>query len=218
MLGLNQLCGFGAGGVEVPTVIGQAFGGGYYAGQISTSANGVATHYLIVAPKATGENSSKQWKTAATSTAGTDSLFDGLSNSDAMNNASHPAAQFCRGLTIAGFTDWYLPAWKELEVLYFYLKPNTSVNNAVGSNAYAVSPEPISTNYSAGAPAQTSVLAFRSGGAEALGGAGGNETYWSSTQITSANAERIYFDNGNPLAESKSVQFYYVRAIRRVAI
>ena len=33
-----------------PTVIGQAYGGGFYAGQISTTANGVATHYLIIAP------------------------------------------------------------------------------------------------------------------------------------------------------------------------
>ena len=37
----------------VPSVIGEAWGGGYYGGKISTSGNGVATHYLIVAPKST---------------------------------------------------------------------------------------------------------------------------------------------------------------------
>lgn len=35
-----------------------------------------------------------------------------------MNNASHPAAQFCRSRTIGGFTDWYLPAKNELNVIY----------------------------------------------------------------------------------------------------
>jgi hypothetical protein len=36
--------------MSIPTTIGQAFGGGFYAGQISTTANSVATHYLIVGP------------------------------------------------------------------------------------------------------------------------------------------------------------------------
>jgi hypothetical protein len=37
-------------GEAAPTVIGQAFGGGFYAGDISTTANSVATHYLVLAP------------------------------------------------------------------------------------------------------------------------------------------------------------------------
>ena len=43
-----------------PTVIGEAYGGGYYAGKIT---QGGSTYYLIVAPKSSGEHSSKQWKT-----------------------------------------------------------------------------------------------------------------------------------------------------------
>ena len=63
----------------LPTTIGQAYGGGFYAGKIAVGGGGVATHYLIVAPKASGENSSLAWGpsgvttgiTAAGSTQGT---------------------------------------------------------------------------------------------------------------------------------------------------
>jgi hypothetical protein len=48
--------------------IGDAYEGGYYAGEISTSGNGVATHRLVVAPKSSGQSSSKAWKTSNTST------------------------------------------------------------------------------------------------------------------------------------------------------
>jgi hypothetical protein len=40
-------------GPPVPGGIGAAYGGGFYAGSIGVS--GVATHYLVVAPKASGE-------------------------------------------------------------------------------------------------------------------------------------------------------------------
>ena len=89
--------------------IGQAYGGGFFAGQISTAGNGVATHNLVVAPFSSGE-SIKRWKTTQTTTSGTSSVIDGPTNSSNMNNATHPAAQFCEGLTIGGFSDWYMPA------------------------------------------------------------------------------------------------------------
>ena len=38
----------------IPAVIGEAFGGGYFAGYISHTADGNPTHALIVAPRATG--------------------------------------------------------------------------------------------------------------------------------------------------------------------
>lgn len=114
--------------------IGDSYGGGYFAGQISTSANGVATHNLVVAPVSSGESASKQWKTSDTETTGTTSFIDGPSNSSTMNNASHPAAQFCEGLSIGGYTDWYMPAKNELEILYFNLHPTTTVNSPAGGN------------------------------------------------------------------------------------
>ena len=119
--------------------IGAAYQGGFFAGQISTAGNGIADYNLVVAPKSSGENSSKQWKTSNTSTAGTTSVIDGPTNSSNMNNASHPAAQFCEGLTIGTFSDWYMPAKNELEVCYFNLKPTTASNNTgSGTNTNAV--------------------------------------------------------------------------------
>ena len=108
--------------------IGAAFGGGFYAGQISTAGNGIADYNLVVGPVASAENTNKQWKTSDTSTTGTSSVIDGPTNSSNMNNASHPAAQFCEGLTIGGFSDWYMPANNELEICYYNLKPTTQAN------------------------------------------------------------------------------------------
>jgi hypothetical protein len=195
-----------------PTVIGQAYGGGYYAGKISVAGNGVASHYLIVAPKSSGENSSKEWKNATTNSAPT-SVIDGPTNSSNMNNTSHPAAYFCEGLTIDGYSDWYMPAKNELEVLYYFLKPTTGANNASGSNANAVSPEPISTFYSSGSPAQTSAAAFQSGGAEAFAA----DVYWASTQTGASSAWYQNFSNGAQGGDGK-YYLHYVRAVRRIPV
>ena len=45
---------------------GDVYEGGFFAGQISTAGNGVADYNLVIAPKSSGENSSKQWKTSNT--------------------------------------------------------------------------------------------------------------------------------------------------------
>ena len=66
--------------VPPPTTIGQAYGGGFYAGQIAVGGGGVATHYLIVAPKATGEASGKTWGTYGVTT-GFTSVINGPTNS-----------------------------------------------------------------------------------------------------------------------------------------
>jgi hypothetical protein len=202
----------GGSGASVPTVIGQVFGGGFYAGQIGVS--GVATHYLVVGPVASAQ-STLQWKTTNTSTAGTTSVIDGPANSAAMNDASHPAAQFCEGLTIGGQTDWYMPAKNELEVCYFNLKPTTTANNTgSGINANAVPAR--ASNYTSGNPAQTSASDFQNTGAEDFD-AGGMVFYWSSTQATTAYAWRQPFNTGQQDYSGKDNSFK-VRAIRRVAV
>ena len=102
---------------EAPPAIGSAFGGGFFAGQISTAGNGIADYNLVVGPVASAQNQ-LQWKTSNTSTAGTSSVIDGPANSAAMNDAAHPAAQFCEAVTAGGFTDWYLPSQNELNQMY----------------------------------------------------------------------------------------------------
>jgi hypothetical protein len=146
--------------------IGQFYQGGYFAGYISHTSNSTATHGLIVAPKETGESSSLQWKTTATTTSGTSSLYDGAANTASMSNANHPAANYCAGLTIDGYSDWYLPAPYELDIAYFNLKPTTTSNSDAGENPFSV-PERTG-EYTAGNPTQTSVSIFQSGGSQAF--------------------------------------------------
>lgn len=192
--------------------IGAAYGGGFFAGQISTAGTGVADYNLVIAPKSSGENSSKQWKTSTTSTSGTSSVIDGPTNSANMNNASHPAAEFCEGLTIGGFSDWYMPAKNELEVCYYNLKPTTASNNTgAGTNTNAVPSR--GSNYTAGTPAQTSATDFQTGNTEAFAAL----DYWSSTENSASNGWRQAFSDGFQAGSSKDAS-NYVRAVRRVAV
>ena len=195
----------------MPLVIGQAYGGGFFAGQISVSS---VIYNLVVGPKATAYNSGKQFRTSTPSNDPT-SVIDGPANSATMNSATYPAAQFCEGLTVGGYTDWYMPAKNELEVCYFYLKPETTTNNTSwGSNANAVSPEPVSTNYTSGTPVQTSATVFQTGNAESYE----TSTYWTSTESSSTAAWSQGFSNGTQnsgyFTKTSSIA---VRAVRRVA-
>lgn len=204
----------GNSGIVLPA-IGDAFEGGFFAGLISHTANGVATHALIVAPAASGYNGEAplQWKTGNTTTAGTTSSFDGAANSANMNDASHPAAQYCEGLSIGGFTDWYLPARYELDIAYENLKPTTTSNNTSwGINDYSVPKRTV--NRSAGTPAQTSVAAFQSGGAEDFVAG----SHWSSTESSTFTAWMLYFISGSQVSGTYKDNGLYVRAFRKLAL
>jgi hypothetical protein len=193
-------------------VIGQSYQGGYYAGQISTSGNGIANFNLVIAPVSSGQDISEAFKTTNTGTAGTSSVIDGPTNSSNMNNASHPAAQFCEGLSIGGYSDWYMPAKNELEVCYYNLKPTTDTNNTnSGTNTNAVPSR--GSNYTSGTPAQTSASDFKDTGAEDFL----TQNYWSSTEVATYFAWRQNFYNGqqNYAYKTNSVA---VRAVRRVAV
>ena len=208
----------------IPAVIGESFGGGYFAGYISHTADGNPTHALIVAPRATGATGTGytqtidlQSKTTNTTTAGTTSSFDGAANTAAMVTAGiadHPAANFCKNLSIGGYTDWYLPAQYELDIAYFNLKPSTQANNTSwGSNVYSVPLRDI--NNTATYPAQTPLTAFNTT-AEAFVAA----QHVSSTQSPFVGGVWFCaFDSG--LLDYFSVNkttLYRVRAFRRIAL
>jgi hypothetical protein len=201
--------------------IGDAFEGGFFAGLISHTADGVPTHALIVAPRATGSTgtgtftANLQWKTTQSITAGTTSSFDGAANTAAMVTAGitdHPAANFCVNLSIGGFTDWYLPARYELDIAYENLKPTTTNNGTNwGINPYSVPERTV--NRTAGDPAQTSVSAFQSTGAEPFGA----DSHWSSTEFSSTNAWVLDFPNGVQPTSTKT-GIPRVRAFRKFAL
>ena len=203
--------------VPPPSVIGQAYGGGYYAGQIGVS--GVATHYLIVGPVASAESTNKQYKNANTATAGADSDIDGPQNTaDIVADGSstvYPAGHFCNDLVIGGYSDWYMPAKNELDVCYFNLKPTTTSNDtSFGINANAVPAR--ASNYTAGTPAQTSATDFKSTGSEDFA----NARYWSSTEFSATKVWVQNFATGSQLNYLKTYSYnsLRVRAIRRVAV
>jgi hypothetical protein len=209
------------GSQPIPAVIGESFGGGYFAGYISHTADGNLTHALIVAPRATGATgtgytltTSLQWKTATTTTTGTTSPFDGAANTAAMVTAGiadHPAAEFCKNLNIGGFSDWYLPARYELDIAYFNLKPSTADNSTSwGTNIYAVPQRNI--NWTTTYPAQTTLSTFNTS-TEAFA----ESTHWSSTESAVTSGWRLNFANGLQGVATKT-GFHRVRAFRRIAL
>jgi hypothetical protein len=205
-----------------PTVIGEAWGGGYYAGKISTSGNGVATHYLIVAPAST-ESLGLSWG-SYNQTIYADSVIDGPFNTTLLANAGSQAASYCKNLTTGGYTDWYLPAKNELEVLYYFLKPTTDSNNTAfgsGSNANAVSPEPLNTPYTSGSPSQTTATAFKYNQSQAFYPKPGypNYPYWTSTGFyDNVYAWYQQMDAGLQQTIARNNTSCMTRAVRRIPV
>lgn len=164
--------------------IGAPFQGGFYAGKFF-GADG-KPYALIVAPKAGGETECA-FKTERSADPGARSLRDGLANSEAMNDAAHPAAKFCRALAIGGFRDWYLPSRHEAALLAETLMPG---------GGYV--------------PEQTTAEAFREGGPEAFSRA----WYWTSTEWSAGYAWYQDFDGGTQGYDGKDWSSR-VRAVRK---
>jgi len=200
----------------IPT-IGSAYAGGFYAGQIGT--DGVATHFLVVAPKASGQSSITLPYSSSLSITGSSSNINGPANTAtliALGGSSYPAANFCNNLVTGGFDDWYMPAINELKVCYVNLKPGTASN--VTSLASGENPNSIpvrTTAYTAGSPAQTSVSAFQLGGSEAFD----QSNYWGNEKSSSPYYRAYYmaFYNGYR-ADALKTNERRIRAVRRVAV
>jgi hypothetical protein len=205
----------------IPAVIGEPFGGGYFAGYISHTADGNPTHALIVAPRADGATgtgytltTNYQWKTENTATANTASSFDGAANTAAIVSAgigNHPATQFCVNLSIGGFADWYLPARFELEIAYFNLKPTTAANaNNLGTNIYAIPQR--NSNWTAAYPTQTALTAFNTSAEAFIAG-----DHWVSTTTAATTASVMPLSSGG-LGNNPKTTATPVRAFRRIAL
>tara|TARA_R110002126_G_scaffold34819_2_gene107547 strand:- start:1233 stop:1916 length:684 start_codon:yes stop_codon:yes gene_type:complete len=199
--------------------IGSAYGGGFFAGQISTAGNGIADYNLVIGPVSSAQSGIVKWKNANTATAGADSDINGPQNTADMvadgNSTVYPAAHFCNDLVIGGFSDWYMPAKNELEVCYYNLKPTTTANlTASGINPNAVPAR--ASNYTSGDPAQTSATDFKDTGTEDFVA----DYYWCSTEFTATNARLQYFLDGLQGHGTKDGVYApsRVRGVRRVAV
>ena len=216
MSGVNQVAFMNQrsfGPPAAPAEIGAAYGGGFYAGMYLT---GDVYYFLVICPAAAGATTNKKYQTNTTTVSGADSVIDGAQNTADLIAAAttHDAASFCNDINTGGYTDWYLPAKYEIEMLYFYFKPGTGGNKTtVGANIYTVPPRPNNyTDGSNGVPAPTTVSAFQSSGAEELNTA----LHWSSTETAYNAAWGKQFNTGFGEVLLKTSR-NKVRAVRRVA-
>lgn len=106
--------------IELPTTIGEEFGGGYYVGDLKLLDGPNAGVYAIIFAPPTPAVT-LPYKTTATETPGADNESDGALNTAAMvadDITTHPAGEFCVTYSREGLADWYLPSRDELRLIW----------------------------------------------------------------------------------------------------
>ena len=204
---------------EIPTQLGQEFGGGFFCGYYSLNADGVATHSLIIAPKAAR---SLEVFAASTSTpaVSTNNDYDGLANTNAMmavGASEYPAAAHCANYTGGGFTDWYLPSRNEFHAGVRAIRSQSGESNNAYNNTYAC-PQLLTYNYRIG-PTKQPIFYIWANDYQ-------NISYWTSTEVPgirgnpSTNAYKITLYDGFPSGgyNATKTSNQYVIPFRRVAI
>lgn len=208
----------------VPDTPGTIYRGGFYVGKIRVNGD---VYALILAPKEGGQDPIPLiWANTNDAHPGTTSMNDGWSNTQALvalGIDNFQAAKFCKGLTIGGFNDWYLPSVDEVEMIYRAFKPYAILNNVRSSGApngvsgYNPSSVPIGVAYTPSNPAQTTVTAFIEGNSEAIIDVSGS--MWTSTQSPIVAYPWMQnFTNGYQVQSKPKTASNITRAVRRELI
>ena len=205
----------------------------------------MATYRIIDAPKSSGENSAIAIKNANTALpTACQTLTEGWKGTLAMvaadNSTVYPAAWWARGLSIGGYTDWYVPARDELELSWRNLKPTADANYASADRPTGATPSymnlgslgdtanthglnnnsnPTGAAYTTGSPAQVAAgIGFRTGETNAF--AYGSYFYWSCSEYSTTGAWGQLWISGYPGYQNftNKTYAYYVRAVRRSVI
>lgn len=174
------------GGDDLPSEIGQPFGGGFYAGDFEYPDG---RWFKLIVSGANDELTNTAWKTTNSSTVDTDSEYDGWANTQAMILAGahlHPAANFASIINEeSSINDWYLPAKDEMALICQNLRRSSP----------------------------TAPPNFQSGGSEAFHQ---NDYYWTSTQHSTAHAwQQSFYVDGDQAYNAKD-SGRRVRLIRRI--
>ena len=216
--------------------IGLANEGGFYAGNVVSDEDNQT--YAIIVSDGNGDSvqtgaGTFQWRTSNTAASWAQYLSDGKTIMDYIaqyeNFSEFPAFEWIQnnlnaGSGLNGYTDWYLPARDELELIYRHFKPTTQDNNdgtrttsgfggdgaTHGTNN---SSDPNGSGYTTSNPAQTGITSFQGTNSDALE----DGTYWSSTERDASVSWGQYFDGGLQGGNFKD-NSNRVRAVRRIAL
>lgn len=227
----------------LPAAYGDEYEGGYFAGQIIVDGN---LYALVLAPTGLGDQNRQvtRWGTNFSEEQSYTSLHNSMN--DGWKNTSQLVAArastqtlydrimtWARSLTINGYTDWYIPARDEWEVIYRNLKPHSGYENSTAlrplqtgeasrANGYNPNSSPVGTAYTAAVPASTNHRLFRYGGEQSVLMPSGPTNYWtSSARVYGSAPLEVWCQDvlqGGQLTVVKRGSQYGARAVRRVLL
>lgn len=212
--------------------IGDSFKGGYYVGVISHTADGNATHALIICPIANGlgelYTGTRLSFSGSGSTSNAASFHDGALNTSILATSAGGNGGIIDAVTslsIDGYSDWYVPAVAEMYIAYYNLKPTTHGNTSTtGAGNYAVPQRTTNFTNNPSDPAQTTLTNWQQGNGQRIktsgptGNAFNGRLHWTSTRFNNTSLKRIDPRNGQVYGQSITNNKSACRAFRKVAL